>query len=72
MRFRNFDEARIMTRYDTLHMVFPKFCGFIGCRDENHGSALKCDQETDVHSILKMVRWHYDGDIQKKEDTWEL
>ena len=40
--------------------------------DENHGSAPKCDQETDVHSILKRVRWNYDGDIQRKEDAWEL
>jgi len=40
--------------------------------DENHGNASKCDQVTDVHSIVKKVRWHYDGNIERKEDAWEL
>jgi len=39
----------LMKRYDTLHSVFLEFCAFIGCWDENHGNALKCGHEADVH-----------------------
>jgi len=41
MLFRNFDDGGFVTRYDTLHKIFLKLCGFTGCWDENHRSALK-------------------------------
>ena len=50
----------------------PKVVWIHRMLDENHGNASKCDQVTDVHSILKKVRWHYDSNIERKEDAWEL
>jgi len=49
MRFRNVGDGRFMKRYNTLHGVFLESCGFTGCWNENHRSALRCDQEADVH-----------------------
>jgi len=42
------------------------------CGDESHGSALKWDQEADAWLISKKVRWLDDGDIQRKENVFEL
>jgi len=72
MCFRNVDDGRFMKRYDTLHSVFLEFCGFIGWWDENHGSAMKCDQGADVHLILKRGQRYDEGDIRRKEDACEL